>query len=190
MQIMTRNNGRRPSRPKQGGFSLIEVLIAVLVFSVGLLGLAGLQAISLKNVHSAYLRTQATFLAYDMIDRMRANKNAADSYKDPDDTFYTGTYISPSGDCPVENSACDCFNVECSQVQLAHFDKEQWLDDISLLLPNSASNIAVENVGGDNIYSIHVRWRDRTPKKKEDQNQTPEQQEQNYQQTFTVSARL
>ncbi len=55
------------------GFSLLEVLIALLVLSIGLLGLAGLQGTGLRYNHSAYLRSQATFQTYDMADRMRAN---------------------------------------------------------------------------------------------------------------------
>jgi type IV pilus modification protein PilV len=59
------------------GFSLFEVLIALVVLSVGLLGLASLQTNTLKFNQGAYLRTQATNLAYDMADRMRANRAAA-----------------------------------------------------------------------------------------------------------------
>lgn len=55
------------------GFTLLEVLVAVLIFSLGLMGLAGLLAVSVKTNHAAYLRTQATFLAQGMADRMRAN---------------------------------------------------------------------------------------------------------------------
>ena len=56
------------------GITLIEVLVTVVVLAFGLLGLAGLQANSLRNNHSAYLRSQATYLATDIIDRMRANR--------------------------------------------------------------------------------------------------------------------
>lgn len=59
---------------RQSGFTMLEVLIAVLVLSIGLLGLAGLMASSIRNTHSAYQRTQATWLAYDLIDRMRVNR--------------------------------------------------------------------------------------------------------------------
>lgn len=59
------------------GFTLIEVMVAIVVLSIGLLGLAGLMASSLKNSHSAYLRTQATWFAYDVLDRMRANRAVA-----------------------------------------------------------------------------------------------------------------
>ncbi len=62
---------------KAEGFSLLEILIAIIILSIGMLGLAALQAASLKTNHGAYHKTQATYLAYDMVDRLRANKQAA-----------------------------------------------------------------------------------------------------------------
>ncbi len=59
------------------GFTLLEVLIALLILSIGLLGIAALQANTLRLNHGAYQRTQAIFLAYDMMDRLRANRVAA-----------------------------------------------------------------------------------------------------------------
>ena len=66
---------------KNTGFTLIEVLIAMIVLAVGLLGLAGLQATSLRNNQSAYNRIKATQLAYDIADRMRANYTEAKKSK-------------------------------------------------------------------------------------------------------------
>lgn len=63
--------------PKQNGFSLIEMLLAVLILSLGMLGIAGLQTVGLRNNNNAYLRTQANLLAYDIVDSMRANRDAA-----------------------------------------------------------------------------------------------------------------
>jgi len=59
------------------GFTLLEVLVALLILSIGLLGLAALQANTLKINHGALQRTQAIFLTYDMMDRLRANRTAA-----------------------------------------------------------------------------------------------------------------
>jgi len=59
------------------GMTLIEVLVALLVLAIGLLGLAGLQLTGLKANHSAYLRSQATLLAQDITERMRVNRSAA-----------------------------------------------------------------------------------------------------------------
>lgn len=64
-------------RTQNKGFTLIEVMVALLVLSIGLLGLAALQATSLKTNHGAYTRGQAIFLAYDIMDRMRANRTEA-----------------------------------------------------------------------------------------------------------------
>ena len=61
------------SRKKQQGFTLLEVLIALLVLSIGLLGLAALQTTGLRSNQMATMRTLATQIAYDMSDRMRAN---------------------------------------------------------------------------------------------------------------------
>ncbi len=59
---------------KQSGFTLIEVLVSLVVLSIGLLGLAFLQMVSLKNNHSAQYRTEATIEAYSIVDRMRSNR--------------------------------------------------------------------------------------------------------------------
>lgn len=68
---------RRQRMHKQRGFSLIEVLVTVLILAIGLLGLAGLQSTSLRSNHSSLLRSQATVLAYDIADRLRANRTEA-----------------------------------------------------------------------------------------------------------------
>ena len=60
-------------KANQHGFTMVEVLVTLVILAVGLLGLAGLQATSLRNTESAYQRSQAAILAYDMLDRMRAN---------------------------------------------------------------------------------------------------------------------
>ncbi|BBB31303.1 type IV pilus modification protein PilV [Neptunomonas japonica] len=62
---------------KQSGSTLIEVLITVLVLSIGLLGMATLQFDAVKLNHDAFLRSQAVNLAYDMSDRIRSNRSAA-----------------------------------------------------------------------------------------------------------------
>jgi type IV pilus assembly protein PilV len=67
---------RQPTR-RQGGFTLLEVLIAALVLAIGLLGLASLYAVGLKSADSANQRTKATLLAEDIFERMRANRDAA-----------------------------------------------------------------------------------------------------------------
>ena len=60
----------------QRGFTLIEVLISMVILAIGLLGLAGIQAISLRDNQDAYYYQQATLLAYEMQDRIRGNNVA------------------------------------------------------------------------------------------------------------------
>jgi len=78
------------------GSSLLEVMIAVFVLAVGLLGIAGLQVTAVKNNHTASLRSQSTQLAYDLADRMRANMPATIS----------GNYISTAAPAATYN----CFD--------------------------------------------------------------------------------
>jgi type IV pilus assembly protein PilV len=81
---------------RQQGFTLLEVLIALLVLSIGLLGLAALQTTSLRSNQMASMRTTATQLAYDISDRMRANPAgvAAGEYALAGGTVPTGTSIA------------------------------------------------------------------------------------------------
>ncbi len=70
----------------EGGFSLIEVLVSVVILSLGLLGVAGMQVLSLQSGHSAYQRSQATWVANDLADRLRARRDDACSlYADDSD---------------------------------------------------------------------------------------------------------
>jgi type IV pilus assembly protein PilV len=71
--VINQTHGRKC---KNKGFTLLEIMISVFVLAVGLLGLANLQMLSLKNNHSAQYRTSATVNAYDIMDRMRLNRAA------------------------------------------------------------------------------------------------------------------
>lgn len=77
MKRPTKEPGLRGIPGHCRGVTLIEVLIAMLVTSIGLLGLAGLQVYSLKSNQSAALQAQANVLAYDILDRMRGNPTLA-----------------------------------------------------------------------------------------------------------------
>lgn len=93
--------GRRhfhsPVRAAMHGFSMIEVLIALVVLAVGLLGLALMQTMNLRYTQSANHRTMATNLAYDLLDQMRANRLSAEQFDAA--TFAVGAGGGPP--CPA-----------------------------------------------------------------------------------------
>ncbi len=124
---------------KKSGFTLIEVLIAMVVLAIGLLGLAGLQVTSLKNNQSAYNRSQATQLAYDLADRMRANFAGVSSYT-------TGTAAA----------VANCKNTTgCSPAEMAVNDLFEWNSAISSALPNGGTG-TISVTGG--VYRITISW--------------------------------
>jgi type IV pilus assembly protein PilY1 len=89
MRIIFRQNKRMKHINRlQTGTILIEVLVSVVIVSIGLLGLAALQSTSLKLSYESYIRTQTTFLAYDMIDRIRANPEAAENHSIDEDAIH------------------------------------------------------------------------------------------------------
>jgi type IV pilus assembly protein PilV len=133
---------------KNSGFTLIEVLIAMMVLAVGLLGLAGLQATGLKNNLSAYNRSQATRLAYDMADRMRANVANAK-------TLDASVYLTTAPTDADVQSTCSTV-VGCSITAMAENDLFEWNRNINAVLPSGQGTIAV--VGS--IFTIRVNWDD------------------------------
>lgn len=118
------------------GFTLIEVLIAVVVMSFGLLGLAALQMTSLKNNHSAHHRAQATLFAEDIADRMRANRSGA----------LAGEYNLAPGETPPSGSS------------VAASDLTSWRAALAARLPSGSGSLTLD--GGTNIVTITVTWDD------------------------------
>lgn len=125
---------------KESGFTLLEILIAMMVLSVGLMGLAGLMASSMKNNLSASHRTQATWMAYDIIDRMRANRANA----------ITGSYATPLG-APV---AC---TVAAPAGTVHAQDIAAWKSQLACVLPTGDGSIAVTNTARATVI---IRWDD------------------------------
>jgi type IV pilus assembly protein PilV len=121
----------------QRGFTMVEVLVAVLVLAIGLIGLASLQGVSLQFNNSAYLRSQATNLAYDMADRVRANRRAA---------LTTGAYNLAVGDAtPAPGS-------------LAETDLNEWRTALQNNLPAGNGGVQVTLPG--ETLTIVVCWDD------------------------------
>jgi type IV pilus assembly protein PilV len=104
------------------GVSIVESLVALVVISVGMLGIAGLYLSSLQAGRSAKMRSQAVNLASSMADRIRANRQAART------DYLTATY----GGAPATQN---CLAATCSPAALAQDDLARWIADIRADLP-------------------------------------------------------
>lgn len=142
------------------GFSLIEVLVSVLIVAVGILGVAGLQVVSLQQNRSALLRAEALQIGNDILDRMRANPL----------TDYAPVELD---DAPP--SATNCVTDNCDRAEMAEYDVAQWKcsinsdDDagdpysictafnIAGSLPDGAASIK-KSVAG--VHEVMVEWAD------------------------------
>lgn len=109
-----------------GGFTLLEVLIAILVLSIGLLGLAGLQFSALRSNTQSYERSQAVALAYEIVDKMRVNRVAASE----------GRFNL----APFEGKeAVDCIEKTCTREEAAASELAQWLERVENTLPSGST---------------------------------------------------
>ncbi len=128
--------------PMQGGMTLIEVLVALLVLSIGLLGVAGLQWQALRSNHGAHLRSQATILAHDIADRMRANRTEAED----------GAYAVDIGEIPTGET-------------LADFDVVAWKQAIADILPAGDGRVEMVELSAGlpdrDVARITIQWTDR-----------------------------
>jgi len=117
---------------KTTGFTLIEVLVAMVVLSGGLLGLAALQATTLASNQIAYNHSQATQLTYDMADRMRVN--VADAK-----LLANSTYIRIMPNVAISQNDCMVVSLTCTAADMAQNDLFQWNEAIKASLPGCAN---------------------------------------------------
>ncbi|AKJ94113.1 hypothetical protein TVD_01440 [Thioalkalivibrio versutus] len=123
-------------RTHQTGVTLIEVLVTVLVLSIGLIGLASLQGNSLKANHSAYMRAQATILAHEMFDVMRIDRENARAQE------YDGDYSAP----PAATG------------QLPQDELNRWITNLQNTLP--APEAEIQTTPATGVVRISVTWDD------------------------------
>lgn len=142
----TANRNRAVAPTRFRGFTLIESLVALLIMSIGLLGVAALQLASLQANHGAFQRTQATFLAQDIVDRMRANRDAA----------IAGQYDIEFGDAPPTTPS-----------NTAEIDLAAWRNRLVATLPAGASTAATSQPSGEiatdaatDTITVRIRWDD------------------------------
>ncbi len=140
----------------QAGATLIEVLISLLILAIGLLGMTGLQTVSLRNTQSAYMRTQASLLSNDIVERIRANLQGIEA----------GSY---DGNAGAATAACNTI-AGCSAVQLAANDVAEWKGALAADLPAGAGTVCIDSTPEDgtaaapacdglgDLYATKIWW--------------------------------
>ena len=151
---MTAHSPGDRGRLIEGGFTLLEVLIALLVLSIGLLGIGKMMMLSARANDSAYMRSQATALAYTMLDAMRSNRVAAISQG------YDTGQVAPA------TQACATTAPGCTSSQVAQNDTFLWNQALARALPNGAGTVVtltVPDAAGalNTSATITVTWSDK-----------------------------
>ena len=137
MLIKSENRAPRSQR----GFSLVEVLIALVIMSVGMLGIAGLYVQSMQAGRTSMLRHHAVTLAGDVADRIRANPRAGIAYEGPG-----------------LNGSCVSGVTDCDEGAMAGHDIMLWQQQAADTLPDGEVEITFDDSGTPPVYTIDVTW--------------------------------
>ena len=153
------------------GFSLVEVMVAVIVICVGMLGIAKMQALSLSNTTTARLRSLAAIEAASLASAMHSNRQYwANTALPFAAALNAGVITSSDGALAVQATAdltnlTACFGVQCAALPLAAFDLARWSNNMTGMLPNPSANISCPANPGVNAppsCTITISWREKS----------------------------
>lgn len=158
-------------RAKQGGATLIEIMVSIVVMSIGLLGLASLQMNALKYQKTASQRSEAVQAAYDLGERMRANWvfTTQDKYtteRSTNEANYTyttayNTTIGTSHTSLPNNCAISMATATgCTAAQIAQNDITQWLRSVEVRLVGGAGIIKPVAGASNSTFDVTVMWKE------------------------------
>ncbi len=137
---------------RQRGVTLVEVLTAVVVLSVGLLGVAALTLTSARTNQNAALRSTATVLIGDMVDRMRANASG----------LRGGSYDSIAANAAGTTPTVSSCNSSCDAAAMATYDATQWQARIVELLPQGTGAVSCAGTSSGKMRQciVTITWRE------------------------------
>ena len=150
-----------PASCRQTGVGMVEVLVALVVMSVGMLGIASLYVTTLQAKTTSLSRMKAVNLAYDMADRIRANPTAGASY-----AITATTSLSAPGVTCIQTASTAA--VTCTDVQMAQSDLFQWSNMVTDAITGLPGGPSVKRVITDTprngttpeILTITLTWRE------------------------------
>lgn len=153
------------------GFSLIEVLIAIIVGALGLLGLAAMISMSVKHTKNSVYRTTATILASQLADSIRINRNAKAAYVTSNSNFSGIPANETELDESITLPAMSCYGAtkNCSPQDLAAYDMYLWWLQAKTMLPEPKASVAIDAANPD-IILIAMSWTEQTSKEESDAN--------------------
>jgi type IV pilus assembly protein PilV len=132
------------SRNRNSGFTMIEVLIAILVLAFGLLGFALLQTMNVRFTKSAQQRTVATNLAYELIDVMRTQRSLGSYYNAIKPASFSGVAV-PAGGCARVAAATPAANID------------RWKCEVRAALPEGEAEVVL---AADGTVDVRIQWGD------------------------------
>ncbi|WP_040296954.1 type IV pilus modification protein PilV [Alcanivorax hongdengensis] len=141
---------------KQAGLGMTEILVALLVLAIGVLGYAGLQLSALKKSEDANNRSEATLIAQDALERIQANDGSLATYTSA--TWPTSTIV-PGADAPP----ADCVGAakSCSGADMASWDIKQLAWSAGNQLPNGM--VDIRDCNGSSMVCVIVSWGEQKP---------------------------
>lgn len=163
---------RLASRRQQSGLSLIEVLIATVVLSTGLLGLAGLQIAGMKTTHNSYQMQQATWIVHDLLEKMRANRAEVFRMSSGSPPVPQSGYLLANTNaatyCANTSLAKNCaVDTDCTNAQLATYDLHQTLcghgssTGVSNVLIGGQLQVTCPTGNCRNGVTVNLQWNER-----------------------------
>lgn len=157
---------------QQQGVGMLEVLITVVILSIGLLGVAATQSIAVKETGSSSQRTAAMFLINDLVERMHANPSAFTTYKQTvgvcgaEPKKCDNTNATAATACSTDDlAAYDAYQVTCPQSGTTKYSNINYLALDSITLECESGNCAAPN-GKAGTFSVEVKWTESTNDKK------------------------
>lgn len=139
--LATKMQGPLGRRRHTTGFSLVEVLIALIIMSVGMLGIAGLYVHSMQAGRTSLFRHHAVTLAGDVADRIRANPLGG------------ATYAGAGAD-----NGCVDDGKNCTADEMAAHDVSLWLEQAEATLPDGTVTVAYDGGSVPSTYEVTVTW--------------------------------
>jgi type IV pilus assembly protein PilV len=166
--MIPRNDSRSAPSARAGGFTLIEVLVALIITAIGLLGIAKIEALAFANTGSASTRSLVAIQAAGLASAMHANRQYWSLALAPSPFKITGTVISDPTLAATATGATDCYlggaaPPPCSPATLAAFDLHTWANALNGLLPgsNPVTTITCAGVLPVNC-TIAITWNEKT----------------------------